>query len=87
MVPAEISDQAPVPRPAYHRSLAQGQHLDALILVRRLHPLALCAVAVRLAQRQCPHPCRQGLAEPRASTARSHSCCWLCCASASGKYF
>lgn len=60
MVPAQSSDQAPVPPPVYHRILAQGLHLDALTLVRRLHLLALCGLAVRLAQRQCPPPLPAG---------------------------
>lgn len=80
MVPAQSSDQAPVLPPVYHRILAQGLHLDALTLVRRLHLLALCGLAVRLAQRQClPRRCRQVRAAPRASTARSPSCCWRSC--------
>jgi hypothetical protein len=34
MVPTESCDQTSIPRPAYHRSLARGLHLDALTLVR-----------------------------------------------------
>jgi hypothetical protein len=35
-------------------------HLDALTLVARLHLLALCRLAVRLAQRRCPPPLPAG---------------------------
>jgi transposase len=60
MVPAEYADQAPVPPPAYHRTLAGALHLDALTLVSRLQLLALCGLAVQLAQRQCPPPLHAG---------------------------
>ncbi len=56
MVPAEYADQVSVPPPAYHRMLSGALHLDALALVTHLHLLALCEVAARLAQRQCPPP-------------------------------
>src|SRR5215469_11174827 len=41
-----------VPPPAYHRACARqaGLHIDAVTLVTTLHLLALCQVAVRLAQ-------------------------------------
>jgi hypothetical protein len=60
MVPAEYADQAPVPPPAYHRTLAGALHLDALTLVTHLHLLPLCELAVRLAQQQCPPPLPAG---------------------------
>ena len=44
------------PMPSYHRTMATALHLDALTLVTRLHRLALCQLAVQLAQRQCPPP-------------------------------
>jgi transposase len=60
MVPAEYTNQASVPPPAYQRTLAGALHLDALTLVTRLHLLALCELAVRLAQPQCPPPLPAG---------------------------
>ena len=36
--------------------MATALHLDALTLVTRLQLLALCQLAVQLAQRQCPPP-------------------------------
>lgn len=60
MVPTGSTDQTPVPPPAYHRSLAHALHLDAVTLVRRLHLLALCRLAVQLAQRHCPPPLPAG---------------------------
>jgi hypothetical protein len=60
MVPAEYPDQAPVPPPVYRRGLAHALHLDALSLVRRLHLLRLCRMAVQLAQQQCPPPLPAG---------------------------
>jgi transposase len=60
MIPAESAHQAPVPPPAYHRSLAHALHLDALTLVQRLHLVELCGLAVGLAQRQCPPPLPAG---------------------------
>jgi hypothetical protein len=56
MVPAEYLDPGPVPPPAYRLALTGALHLDTLALVTRLHLLALCAMAVRLAQQQCPPP-------------------------------
>jgi hypothetical protein len=53
MAPAVSADQAPVPPPSYHRTMATALHLDALTLVTRLHLLHLlevCRVAVQLAQ-------------------------------------
>src|SRR5260221_12093233 len=46
MTPAHCADQAPIPPPSYHRALAAGLHLDALTLVRHLHVLERCRVAV-----------------------------------------
>jgi hypothetical protein len=54
---------APVPPPAYRRAQAKvgnALHMDALTLVSRLHLLALCRLAVRLAQRHCPPPLLAG---------------------------
>src|SRR6266704_1901826 len=58
-MPSVVSEQAPVPPPAYHRAQARlgpALHIDALTLVNTLHLLALCHVAVRLAHRRCPPP-------------------------------
>lgn len=63
MVPAPCVSTAPVPPPAYHRAQAKvgpALHLDALTLIRRLHLLALCHLAVRLAGRRCPAPLPAG---------------------------
>jgi Transposase DDE domain len=63
MMPTAVSEQAPVPPPAYHRAqarLGSALHLDALTLVRTLHLLALCRLAVRLAHRQCAPPLAAG---------------------------
>jgi transposase len=63
MVPAPCSSTIPIPPPAYQRAQANAQpalHLDALTLVTRLHLLALCRLAVRLAQRRCPPPLPAG---------------------------
>jgi hypothetical protein len=60
MAPAVSADQAPVPPPSYHQTMATALHLDALTLVRRLQLLALCELAVQLAQRQCPPPLPAG---------------------------
>ena len=60
MTPALVTDQAPIPPPSYHRALANALHLDALTLVTRLHLLALCGVAVQMAQRRCPPPLPAG---------------------------
>src|SRR5260221_7191777 len=60
MAPAICPDQAPVPPPSYHRTMATALHLDALTLVTRLQLLPLCQLAVQLAQRQCPPPLPAG---------------------------
>src|SRR5438270_10287779 len=63
MMPMTLNEQAPVPPPAYHRAQARlgpALHIDALRLVRSLHLLALCRLAVRLAHRRCPPPLPAG---------------------------
>ena len=63
MVPVPCEGQMPVPPPVYHRAHAKlrpALHLDALTLVTRLHLLALCRLAARLAQRRCPPPLSAG---------------------------
>src|SRR5215469_15605784 len=63
MVPALREGAVPVSPPAYHRAQRKRRpalHLDALTLVTRLHLLALCRLAVRLAQRRCPPPLSAG---------------------------
>src|SRR5258707_3803156 len=63
MVPVSCLSAAPVPPPAYRRAHARaGPRLaiDALTLVRTLHLLALCRLAVRLARRRCPPPLAAG---------------------------
>src|SRR5579859_102582 len=63
MVPVPCVRTAPVPPPAYHRAQAKVRcalRIDALMLVSRLHLLALCRLAVRLAQRRCPPPLPAG---------------------------
>jgi transposase len=63
MVLVRCVSTAPVPPPAYRRAQARlgpALHIDALTLVRRLHLLALCRLAVRLARRRCPPPLPAG---------------------------
>jgi transposase len=60
MAPALCTNQAPVPPPSSHRMTATALHLDALMLVTRLHLLEVCRVAVQLAQQQCPPPLAAG---------------------------
>lgn len=63
MVPAPQQSTVTIPPPAYQRAQAKVQpalHLDALTLVTRLHLLALCRLAVRLAQWRCPPPLPAG---------------------------
>lgn len=63
MVPTSCSSTVPIPPPAYRRARARAQpplRLDALTLVTRLHLLALCRLAVRLAQQLCPSPLPAG---------------------------
>jgi len=63
MMPIPVESQAPIPPPAYHRAQSRGKgalHVDALTLVRCLHLLAVCRLAVRLAQWRCPPPLPAG---------------------------
>ncbi len=63
MMPTIITNQAPVPPPAYHRMqarLGSNLHIDALTLVKALHLLTLCRLAVHLAHRRCPPPLPAG---------------------------
>src|SRR5438128_8725270 len=63
MMPTIVKEQAPVPPPSYQRAqarLSRALHIDALTLVTTLHVLALCRLAVRLAQRRCPPPLPAG---------------------------
>jgi hypothetical protein len=60
MALAVSAEHAPVPPPSYHRTMATALHLDALTLMRRLQLLALCQLAVQLAQQQCPPPLPTG---------------------------
>src|SRR5438105_6531993 len=63
MMPTIVTEQAPVPPPAYYRAQARlgpALHIDALTLVRTLHLLTLCRLAVRLAHRRCPPPLPAG---------------------------
>lgn len=62
-MPTVVAEQAPIPPPAYHRAqakLGSALHIDALSLVRTLHLLTLCRLAVRLAHRRCPPPLPAG---------------------------
>ena len=66
-MPTIVSEQAPVPPPSYHRREVQAQarraralHINALTLIETLHLLALCRLAVQLAQRRCPPPLPKG---------------------------
>ena len=62
-MPTIVTEQAPVPPPAYYRAQARlgpALHIDALTLVRTLHLLTLCRLAVRLAHRRCPPPLPAG---------------------------
>src|SRR6266567_1888366 len=63
MMPLVVTEQAPVPPPAYHRAQARlgpALHIDALSLVTTLHLLTLCRLAVRVAHRRCPPPLPAG---------------------------
>lgn len=63
MMPIVLTEQAPVPPSAYHRAQARlgpALHIDTLTLVRMLHLLTLCRLAVRLAHRRCPPPLPAG---------------------------
>lgn len=63
MIVTLIKEQAPVPPPCYQRAQARlkpALHLDALTLVRTLHLLALCHLAVRVAHHRCTPPLPAG---------------------------
>ncbi len=63
MMPCNWSPIPVVPPPLYHRRQAKARpalHLDAVTLVRRLHLLHLCRLAVRFAQWRCPPPLSAG---------------------------
>jgi hypothetical protein len=63
MMATMLNEQAPVPPPAYHcaqERLGPALHIDALTLIRMLHLLALCRLAVRLAHRRCAPPLPAG---------------------------
>jgi hypothetical protein len=63
MMPIPRESPAPIPPPAYHRAQARGKgalHIDARALVRCLHLLAICRLAVRLAHRRCSPPLPAG---------------------------
>src|SRR5947209_12843383 len=63
MMPTVVKEQAPVPPPSSQRAqarLSRALQIDALPLVRALHLLALCRLAVRLAHRRCPPPLPAG---------------------------
>jgi hypothetical protein len=63
MMPILVSEQAPIPPPAYYRAqarLGRALHIDVLSLVSILHLLTLCRVAVRLAHHRCPPPLPAG---------------------------
>src|SRR2546423_13462264 len=63
MMPLALKEQAAVPPPSFERAQTRRSpalHIDALTLVRTLHLLALCRLAVRLAHRRCPPPLPAG---------------------------
>jgi hypothetical protein len=63
MVAVPCVSTAPVPPPAYHRAQAKvgrALQIDALTLITRLRLLALCRLAVRLAQHRYPPPLPAG---------------------------
>ncbi len=67
MMPTIVSEQAPSPPPSYHRREVQAQaqparalHINALSLIKTLHLLAFCRLAVQLAHRRCPPPLPKG---------------------------
>jgi hypothetical protein len=66
-MPTICQEQAPVPPPSYHRGEVQAQaqraralHINALTLITTLHLLAVCRLAVQLAQRRGPPPLPKG---------------------------
>src|ERR1700732_1475882 len=67
MMPPVVNEQAPIPPPSYHRREMQVQarqaralHINALSLIKTLHLLAVCQLAVRVANRRCPPPLPKG---------------------------
>jgi hypothetical protein len=63
MMPTLVKEQTPVPPPCYQRAQARlgpALRLDALTLIRTLHLLTLCHVAVRVAHRRCTPPLPAG---------------------------
>jgi hypothetical protein len=63
MMPTLRNSAAPVPPAAYHRAQARlgpALPIDALTLVKTLHLLTLCRLAVRLAHHRCPPPLPAG---------------------------
>lgn len=63
MMPTLVEEQAPVPPPCYQRAQAkQGPalHINALTLVRTLHLLTFCRLAVIMAHHRCPPPLPKG---------------------------
>jgi hypothetical protein len=56
----DIGPVAPPPYRRARRKVKPALHLDALTLVMRLHLLALCRLAVQLAQWRCPPPLPAG---------------------------
>lgn len=60
MTLAICSDHLPIPPPSSHRRPTRALNVDALTLVRRLHLLALCCMAVHLARQRCPPPLPAG---------------------------
>ena len=78
MMPTLVKEQAPVPPPSYQRAqarLSRALHIDALTLVRTLHLLALCRLAVRLAHRRCPPPLRGTVRVERRAPLVRRACC------------
>ena len=66
-MPTVVNEQAPIPPPSYHRREAQVQarqaralHINALSLIKTLHLLAVCRLAVQVAHRRCPPPLPKG---------------------------
>src|SRR5947199_6233352 len=87
MMPLVVTEQAPVPPPAYHRvqaRLGPALHIDALALVTMLHLLTLCHLAVRLAYRRCPPPLTAGPGAHLGPKARSPCCSSRSCARCGG---
>src|SRR6266446_9748797 len=63
LMPLALEDQTPVAPPSYQRAQARlgpALHMNALTLVRILHLLALCCLAVLMAHRRCPPPLPAG---------------------------